>query len=708
MPDDKKQGFSWDDEDKKQPAAGATATGTFEWGPEEKDFEQVKREAAARVAKPLQTEVEHIGKGYVTPEQERENQKRYGWYGPTVSALQRWGGGASNVVSNIGTGLKEVGGTIVGAAKDISSDRPLLFGEESGPKESTFHKYVIAPSERENEKAQHSDTALESIGHSVAAGLPLIGPAAASIGEQAGTGDVGGAAGRGVGQIAGLKTVKALTPDVSVNPSEVGKSIGEAVKTRSLEPIGKGVEVKAPPAVEGFNKIRQAAAEKIVSPLARKPPVATMKDLRFGVNPGRAIAGEGLVAGSREALVGKINDRVAELSDSLDKQLQNHPNSANEIDAEPMIDKAVDAGIKEARKTGSEAAITRLEALRTALKNEHGAIKGTPFDINNLKRSVGDAASSLGAFKATDPIESSAASVMADLYTDLKDAVNKEIPEGKPLNERIADLIGARTGVARNIALHINKSPFSVLGPSHAAAKALEATVGSTPVRTGAAYVLNLGNFEEGAPEVTTKAPQFSHAQPIGPRMPSHLQPIGPNLPTPAMGKFDVMQGPSRSGLWTPQVGEPPSLEWPEGRPQPATISRIGGTQMPLNLPPESAPLFNIEVPHPRGGAPAETSPMQRAIEPNKPQPLSPARRLAGTSEALAPIEMRGGFAKAAPKALEPVLKETGWEYGGKNSLGLHEFKEPGTNISITVKEADLTPEKVRERIAAKLKEFKR
>jgi hypothetical protein len=68
--------------------------------------------------------------------------------------------------------------------------------------------------------------------------------------------------------------------------------------------------------------------------------------------------------------------------------------------------------------------------------------------------------------------------------------------------------------------------------------------------------------------------------------------------------------------------------------------------------------------------------------------------------------DLSGGFAKEAPAAIELVLKETGWEYGGKNSMGIHEFKQPGTNISISVLDKDMNPATIRAKIAAKLKEF--
>lgn len=67
-----------------------------------------------------------------------------------------------------------------------------------------------------------------------------------------------------------------------------------------------------------------------------------------------------------------------------------------------------------------------------------------------------------------------------------------------------------------------------------------------------------------------------------------------------------------------------------------------------------------------------------------------------------------GAFAKSAPAGFENLLKETGWEYGGKNSMGIHEFKEPGSNISISVTDKNMSPDAVRERMSAKLREFGR
>lgn len=570
MPDDDKdkQGFSWEDDDKKTDAGGGTATGTFTWDKEEPPTltrEQQMAQAKARVAQPTEFEKKHNVMSVA----------EYGQETGKPSTLQKVG---------VEGGL--------GLASGFSG-----MPESPTPLGDTYKELQASA----QEKTEHP---LRSLVSDVG-----LGPAKQFY--QMGKGLYGAA-----GEVLGGAT------DTGENPE--GKSRLERIAHGVGSGLGQVAQVAVPQTLEKITPpIRQLAAEKIVAPLARKPPVATMRDLKFGVNPGAAIANEGLVAGSREGLVDKINGRIKELSTQTDKQLQNHANAQNQIDVEPIIDQHIDAAIKAAKKVGAQSTITRLENLREGLKNEFGPTKGTPLEMNNLKRDIGDSAADLGAFKSTDPVEASAAAAMEDIYRGIKDAVNKEVPEAKPMNERVADLIGARTGVSRNIALHINKSPFSVLGPSHAIAKGLEATIGSTPVRTGLARIVNAGNINE-IPSIAagTPRPQAAPAQPTQP------QPVQPNL-------------------------------------------------------------------------------RQAAIAPEaQPTPFSTLRPIGGRAAALAPIER--GFAKTPPKGFEGLAKETGWEYGGKNAMGLHEFKQPGSNISISVKDADLKPETVRERIAAKLKEFKR
>jgi hypothetical protein len=444
-------------------------------------------------------------------------------------------------------------------------------------------------------------TNLEIAGAAVAA-PEIVGPALLAHG------------GYGVAKNAADIAEKGLNPE---NAEGLFTSGAEAAGgAGSIGEIPKGGGLTGP--------LRQTLAEKTVGGLVRKPPLATMQDIKFGRDPARAIAKEGIVAPSKEALVQKIDGRIGELSDALEQQLQNHPNAGAHIDAEPIIDKHVDRAVQDAKKVGNQGAVNRLEALRTALKSEYGPLQGNPHEMNNLKRSIGDAGSQLGAFKATDPLEASAASAMGDIYSDLKNEVNKAIPEGKAINERIADLIGAKTGVARNIALKENVSPFSVLSPSHMVAKIAEGTVGSAPVRTGLARIINAGNVE-GAPKI----------QPFTPPVPKGL--LGPGATELGMGADTSGPVPASERqepmIWTPEMrarvaretaappprvqGETtglgtiqnPSLVGARGQggvrtpirgllpeqvaPQPGPVR---GPQMGLNIPtgPEEAPLFNL------------------------------------------------------------------------------------------------------------------
>jgi hypothetical protein len=107
-------------------------------------------------------------------------------------------------------GTKELAGGLYQMGKDV------LFPEgttESEKLKFLAHKYIIDPARIEEAKAQSAQSPLESVGHSIAEAIPVVGPWAANLGEQAGTGDVGGALARGGVQVAaaelGGKAIKA-------------------------------------------------------------------------------------------------------------------------------------------------------------------------------------------------------------------------------------------------------------------------------------------------------------------------------------------------------------------------------------------------------------------------------------------------------------------------------------------------------------------
>jgi hypothetical protein len=112
------------------------------------------------------------------------------WYGFTPGNILKnaWEGGKQLV-----TGAGELG-------KDLITNPDWVTG-----KNSTLEKFVIQPSEQQVVKtgqALNAGRPVEAAGHALASAVPFAGPWAASLGEQAGRGDIGGAVGNVAGTVA--------------------------------------------------------------------------------------------------------------------------------------------------------------------------------------------------------------------------------------------------------------------------------------------------------------------------------------------------------------------------------------------------------------------------------------------------------------------------------------------------------------------------
>jgi hypothetical protein len=125
-------------------------------------------------------------------------------------------------------GIKQLGSSLYGMGKDI------LFPEgetEADKLKFLAHKYITDPADREQILARNAKTPWESLGHSIAQSLPLVGPWAASLGEQAGTGDVGGALAKGGTQVAAVKAAPTLLKGTKVAAGMAREAIGEKIHT---------------------------------------------------------------------------------------------------------------------------------------------------------------------------------------------------------------------------------------------------------------------------------------------------------------------------------------------------------------------------------------------------------------------------------------------------------------------------------------------
>lgn len=151
---------------------------------------------------------------------------------------KNYGFTAGNMLRNAGQGIKELVGGAAGMAKDALDPRVNLV---EGP-DSLLNKYVMNPADREAKMAQTAPNASESIGHSVAEAIPVIGPWAASLGEQAGTGDIGGATAKGAAQILAPKAVGALGKLAVKGPGQAAAAMlgaGEDAVRQASEVAGE-------------------------------------------------------------------------------------------------------------------------------------------------------------------------------------------------------------------------------------------------------------------------------------------------------------------------------------------------------------------------------------------------------------------------------------------------------------------------------------
>jgi hypothetical protein len=148
---------------------------------------------------------------------------------PTAAKIpENYGFTASNMLSQGKEGLKQMGSSLYEMGKDIL----MPPGDtETDRLKFLVNKYVADPAKRQEILAQNAPDPWSSIGHSVAEAIPLIGPWAAGLGEQAGTGDIGGAAARGGSQVAAAELAKPVLGAVKTGAGMARESIGGSIHT---------------------------------------------------------------------------------------------------------------------------------------------------------------------------------------------------------------------------------------------------------------------------------------------------------------------------------------------------------------------------------------------------------------------------------------------------------------------------------------------
>lgn len=212
--------------------------------------------------------------GYIPSDRVQDAVKagaKFGSPDAQTSIPKDYGFTAGNVLHNVGTGLEQIGQGVVRGLSDIGGAiLPQKLGGDPLNNLSLVHD-IVDPMQADFAKAKDAATkgqTPQEIGYAIASALPVIGPYAANLGEQAGTGDVGGALARGATQYLGPKAASA---SIGVG-ARLAKRIGlpENLYESSLKPsttlsqarrgnlVSTGLENEIPVSKQGLRDIGTA------------------------------------------------------------------------------------------------------------------------------------------------------------------------------------------------------------------------------------------------------------------------------------------------------------------------------------------------------------------------------------------------------------------------------------------------------------------
>jgi hypothetical protein len=336
------------------------------------------------------------------------------------------------------------------------------------PSVDQFHKFQKESNQANwrstnptDEERSHQSLA---IGHLLGT-LPLVGPAAAQIGEklgqQVGVGDYAGAAGTATGVAAWEAAPKLATK--AIRSGLVTETIPKEAVTHLIKPL-KG-------------------------------------DLAFGKDPAAAILDNGITAWTLDGLGDKVSQKLGEVGAEIDRTAQSPRYASKRINVGDAL-KPFDEAIQKAEGGPATPAKTklykRLVEARTELYQDFVATstKGgkptmlpvgpknmvlSPYEALQFKRAIGDSIS-----WTEDPIQGELNKAYAASYRITKDGLNNELGEDfAKLNERYSDLVGAAKAIQRRIPIAKRNAHWSltdvVLG-THSIPMAVARKVGMLPI----------------------------------------------------------------------------------------------------------------------------------------------------------------------------------------------------------------------------------
>lgn len=247
---------------------------------------------------------------------------------------------------------------------------------------------------RKAKQAEAEGRSTEMVGHSLAAAIPILGPMAAGIGEQVGTGDVAGGMGRATGLLGMTAAGGAMARRGNKNPAALQREAEQIVSERVLAPANP--------------RYKRAAVE------------AAPEVLKRGMS------------GDRNALVQQAQGLIDDASMKIDEVIDSYP-AEQGLPTQPVVSKLDD--VLQQMKFGDDVnpvlqeSYAKLSELRNFVAGRGETM--TFADLRRLRQQLDAASAEAGVFARAkgDPSLSAAGRASSETANSVRKQIAAERPE---------------------------------------------------------------------------------------------------------------------------------------------------------------------------------------------------------------------------------------------------------------------------------------
>jgi len=302
---------------------------------------------------------------------------------------------------------------------------------------------------------------IEAAGHSAAAVLPVLGPAAARAGEQIASGDVAGGLGASAGLLAPFAVKYGLELKNAPNPQEA-----DLVRRGAEQTVAQKVLAPGNPKFKGI-------AEKIA------PEVLSRK-----------------LQGSRLELQQLADEGMADAADKIDAAIASQGPAANNlIDVKPIV-ASLDKRIQDFTVDGkviptAASKVAHLEQLRDYLKNDVGNT-ATFSDLKRIRDDFYRAADAAKGYQGPDVNVPDVGWAAREAGSAIRQQFAKDRPELVAPNadytfyKRLGDVLDPTLGRPKNV----TSVPTGVTGGLSTAGAVVGQAMSNVPILRGASALL--------------------------------------------------------------------------------------------------------------------------------------------------------------------------------------------------------------------------